>query len=75
MNFDNIEYLQNGNEKQRQVYSILTYNQVLSKLKQFDPILVGTIPINIDIENSDLDIICCFSDKQEFQKSIVSKFG
>jgi hypothetical protein len=75
MNFDNIEYLQNGNEKQRKVYSILTHNQVLSKLKQFDPILVGTIPINIDIENSDLDIICSFSDKQEFQKSITGNFG
>ncbi|MGV2488720.1 UNVERIFIED_CONTAM: DUF4269 domain-containing protein, partial [Bacillus mycoides] len=61
MNFDNIEYLQHGNNRQRQAYSILTNNQILSKLKQFDPILVGTIPINIDIENSDLDIICCFA--------------
>lgn len=75
MNFDNIEYLQNGTEKQRQAYSILTNNQVLSKLKKFDPILVGTIPINIAIENSDLDIICSFSDKQEFQKSITANFS
>lgn len=75
MNFDSIEYLQNGNEKQRQVYSILTNNQILSKLKKFDPILVGTIPINIDIENSDLDIICSFSDKQEFQNSITANFS
>src|SRR5690606_36414925 len=75
MNFDNIEYLQHGNDRQRQAYSILTNNQVLSKLKQFDPVLVGTIPINIDIENSDLDIICCFSDKQEFQKSVTDNFG
>ncbi|WP_194778535.1 DUF4269 domain-containing protein, partial [Pararhodonellum marinum] len=70
-----IEYLQNGNKKQRQVYSILTNNQVLSKLKKFDPILVGTIPINIDIENSDLDIICSFSYKQEFLKSITDNFS
>jgi hypothetical protein len=75
MNFDSIEYLLNGNERQRQAYSILTNNQVLSKLKKFDPILVGTIPINIDIENSDLDIICSFSDKQEFQKSITANFS
>jgi hypothetical protein len=75
MNFDNIEYLQHGNNRQRQAYSILTSNQILSKLKRFDPILVGTIPINIDIENSDLDIICCFADKQEFQKSITDNFS
>jgi hypothetical protein len=75
MNFDSIEYLQNGNDRQRQAYSILTNNQILSKLKKFDPILVGTIPINIDIENSDLDIVCSFSDKQEFQKSITEIFS
>lgn len=75
MNFDNIEYLQHGNNRQRQAYSILTDNQILLKLKQFDPVLVGTIPINIDIEDSDLDIICCFADKQEFKKSITENFS
>jgi len=75
MNFENIEYLKHGNNRQRQAYFILTSNQILSKVKRFDPILVGTIPINIDIENSDLDIICCFTDKQEFQKSIIDNFS
>lgn len=75
MNFDNIEYLQHGNNRQRQAYSTLTNNQILSKLRRFDPILVGTIPINIDIENSDLDIICCFADKLEFQKLIIDNFS
>jgi hypothetical protein len=75
MNFSNIDYLQHGNDRQRQVYSILANNKVLSKLKQFDPIIVGTIPIKIDIENSDLDIICSFADKQEFQKSITDNFS
>ncbi len=75
MNFDNIEYLQHGNNRQRHAYAVLTNSQILSKLKQFDPILVGTIPINIDIENSDLDIICSIANKQEFQKSITDNFS
>lgn len=75
MNFDNIEYLQRGNNRQQQAYSTLSDNQILSKLKHYDPILAGTIPINIDIENSDLDIICYFADKQEFQKSITDNFN
>jgi hypothetical protein len=74
MNFDNIEYLHRGNKRQQQAYSTLTNNQILSKLKRFDPILVGTIPINIDIENSDLDIICCFADKQDFVETITDNF-
>lgn len=75
MYFDDIKYLKNGNNRQRQAYSILTNNQVLIKLKQFDPILVGTVPLNIDIENSDLDIICYFEDKEYFQNFIKNKFG
>jgi Domain of unknown function (DUF4269) len=75
MNFDNIGYLQHGNNRQRHAYAVLTNSKIFSKLKQFDPILVGTIPINIDIENSDLDIICSFANEQEFQKSITDNFS
>lgn len=75
MNFENIEYLQFGNSRQKRAYSILDSNNIFSILEPYDPILVGTIPINIDIENSDLDIICYFQDKQEFQKTILNNFG
>ena len=56
--FTKIEYLKNGNQKQVLAYKILSEYKVLANIAEFDPILVGTIPINIDIENSDLDIIC-----------------
>lgn len=45
---------------------VLSQNKVLIHLAEFDPILVGTIPINIDIENSDLDIICYWKNKTDF---------
>lgn len=72
--FTTIEYLKNGNQKQQQVFEILTQNKVLSKLAEFDPILVGTIPINIDIENSDLDIICHWKNKANFIEKIILFF-
>ncbi len=74
MDFDNIEYLKLGNSRQKQAYIALTNNQILLKLKRFDPILVGTIPINIDIENSDLDIICYFVNKQDFINKLTDNF-
>lgn len=74
MNFDDIKYLQHGTKRQQQAYSVLTNNQILSKLSRFTPILVGTIPINIDIENSDLDVICCFTEKQDFLETITDNF-
>lgn len=75
MNFKNIEYLLNGYYRQQQAYFTLSENSILSQLKHYDPILVGTIPINIAIETSDLDIICCFEDKQEFKNSITDSFS
>lgn len=72
--FENINYLNPGNKRQQQVFSILTKNHILDKLKRFDPVIVGTIPINIDIENSDIDIACFFTDKYEFQRSVADNF-
>ena len=68
--FTSIEYLKNGNEKQVNAFEVLTQNKVLSNLAEFEPILVGTIPINIDIENSDLDIICYWKSKVSFLEKI-----
>lgn len=70
INFKNISYLKTGNLKQQAAFHILTKHQVLENLAEFDPILVGTIPINIDIENSDLDIVCYWKNKSDFIERI-----
>jgi hypothetical protein len=75
IDFSVIEYLKNGNQKQILAYEILTRNSVLVNIAEFEPILVGTIPINIDIENSDLDIICYWKSKTDFKTKIQSVFG
>lgn len=75
INFEDITYLKSGNNKQRSAYETLTNHQVMDLLKQFNPILVGTIPIEIDLETSDLDICCCYSDKNEFIQSITHLFA
>src|SRR5690606_31989911 len=75
ISFEDITYLKQGNKKQQAAYSVLTSNRTLLKLKQYDPILVGTVPINIDIENSDLDIICYFTKQQEFEEIVTNIFS
>lgn len=75
IDFTTIDYLKNGNLKQIQAFEVLTRNKVLLNLTEFDPILVGTIPINIDIENSDLDIICYCKNKSDFIDKLNSVFG
>lgn len=73
--FSDIAYLKNGTIKQVQAYHLLTKHNILSQLHTYDPLLVGTIPINIDIETSDLDIICCYTGKQSFISAIKSLFS
>lgn len=75
MEFDTIAYLKHGNEKQRQVYHLLTGQGIMSALLIFEPILVGTIPISVDTDGSDIDIICCFSDKEQFSETLCQLFG
>lgn len=75
IDFTNISYLKDGNEKQKMAFEVLTQFRVLEKLSDFNPILVGTIPINIDIENSDLDIVCYWEDKLNFIEKVKDLFG
>ncbi|WP_420149018.1 DUF4269 domain-containing protein [Spirosoma sp.] len=75
MNFETIEYLKDGMSRQREAYNVLTRHEVMTKLQPFTPILVGTIPINIDIETSDLDIICYWTDRLAFYTAVVDYFG
>lgn len=58
IDFTNISYLKIGNERQKRAYEVLTQYKILEKLRNYSPVLAGTIPIEIDIETSDLDIIC-----------------
>ncbi|WP_223605879.1 DUF4269 domain-containing protein [Chryseobacterium sp. OSA05B] len=58
IDFTHIEYLKSGNERQKRAYDVLKKYKVFEKLKPYSPVLAGTIPIEIDIESSDLDIIC-----------------
>ena len=74
MDFTNIDYLLSGNERQRLAYSSLRKHAVMEKLEKFSPVLAGTIPIEIDIDSSDLDIICYCLNKEEFIESVRQSF-
>jgi hypothetical protein len=75
MNFDTLEYLKKGTVQQQKAYAVLTSHGVLTKLAAFDPILVGTIPINIAIETSDLDVIGYWTDRQVFYAAVSHHFS
>lgn len=78
IDFTTIDYLKSGNQKQRSAYKVLSQHRIFEKLKAYSPILAGTVPIEIDIEESDLDIICEVNDKagfERFLRDIFSEFS
>lgn len=75
MKFDSISYLAAGNLRQKNAFTVLKENLILEILQAYDPILVGTVPIAIDISSSDLDIICCYHDKTKFKNLLLESFA
>jgi hypothetical protein len=75
IDFKNIRYLKYGNSRQQNAYKTLSELKVFEKLKRFNPILTGTIPIEIDLPESDLDVICACSDHREFSDLNIKLFG
>jgi len=68
-------YLLDGNERQRRAYCALQDLKVFEVLLDHTPVLVGTIPIGIDVEGSDLDIVCRARDLDKFSQLVIAAFG
>ena len=75
LDFKNIDYLRNGSDRQKRAFVTLRKIELFAKLREFEPLLVGTIPINIDIESSDLDIICYVQNRTDFIERVKHIFG
>lgn len=73
--FTTIKYLASGNKRQQLAFQELNSLQIFEKLEAFNPILAGTIPIEIDIPESDLDIICECKHLDIFQNTLIRLFS
>lgn len=69
-NWFDIAYLADGTDRQQAAYHALQASQVMTHLADYQPVLVGTVPINIDIASSDLDILCYATDLTRFQAHV-----
>jgi Domain of unknown function (DUF4269) len=75
MKFNTLDYLQGGNPRQQKAYDILTRHKVFLLLNAFDPFLAGTVPIEIDIDGSDLDILCYWENRDQFVNAVNVNFS
>ena len=73
--WEDISSLLHGNERQRAAYETLQRLDVFEMLDRYTPTLVGTVPIDIDVPESDLDIICQADDLQKFAEDVRRAYG
>jgi len=72
---DTTDYLKYGTSSQRGAFATLEKYKILKVLAEFDPVLVGTIPLDINIPGSDLDIACECKDLEVFKEIVTRHFS
>jgi hypothetical protein len=73
--FRDLSYLAAGSPRQRRVGRLLIEHGVLDRLSGHDPVLAGTIPLGVDLPESDLDILCRAEDPDRFLEAVRAEFG
>lgn len=61
-------------KKQRAMQSISNID-LLARLSPFKGTVVSSIFVDLDLDHSDIDVICCFSDPAPFQSHLSQEFG
>lgn len=64
-----------GKPNQKAAIEALDQLGALTDLKEFDPLVAGTIPIDVDVDGSDIDIICSVVDFDRFVDRVKSLFS
>ncbi|MCG8414907.1 MAG: DUF4269 domain-containing protein, partial [Pseudomonadales bacterium] len=50
----------------------LEHSAILVNLSQYSPTVVSTLWVGMDIEGSDIDVICCYQKKKQFIEDLES---
>lgn len=75
INWLKLDYLREGSQVQKKVYDVMRSGRFLEILQKYNPILVGTVPIGIEVPGSDLDVVCEVYDFNLFEQVLTGNFG
>ncbi|MFZ5825690.1 MAG: DUF4269 domain-containing protein [Bacillota bacterium] len=73
--WDSTDYLASGSPRQQAAHAALEGAGVMQALAPWRPVLAGTIPLGIDVEGSDLDILCQVGENGPFLARLQAAFG
>ena len=73
--WDSTDYLASGSPRQQAAHAALEGAGIMQTLAPWHPVLAGTIPLGIDVEGSDLDILCQVEEDGPFLARLQEAFG
>ncbi|MDD5468788.1 MAG: DUF4269 domain-containing protein [Anaerolineales bacterium] len=73
--WNDISYLQHGSPRHRRAYHTLQELEVFQVMAEFTPLLAGTFPLDLNTEQSDLDVLCAASELEAFSQRFTSAYG
>lgn len=62
-------------EENQAVFGAITQTEILENLKDYNPIVVGTFPLNLSVESSDVDILLSTDSFEKLSASINKHYG
>ncbi|MFS0553208.1 DUF4269 domain-containing protein [Brevibacillus sp. 179-C9.3 HS] len=74
-NWHDLSYLRHGTIRQKSAWKAIQETRIMEVLSPYRPVLAGTIPLDIDVLQSDLDIICESHDLEQFEQNACKAFG
>ena len=74
-NWRDLTYLLRGTATQKAAYRALEALQIFPRPRPFAPVLAGTVPLDIDVPGSDLDVVCHAKDVSAFAQRLHETFG
>ncbi len=74
-NWHDLSYLGRGTIRQKAAWEAIQQTNIMEVLSDYHPVLAGTIPLDIDVVQSDLDIICESHDLEQFEQAVRTAFG
>jgi len=70
-----LKHLRLGDGVQRAAATSIARTGILRVLKPYAPLIVGTLPIDVHLPDSDVDVICHVKAPKAFMALLVQRFG